>query len=95
MPYSEAVEVLLAAKPLIDRLKSTPPGYNASQIEWEALENIEQVLKEFADNQHLSNAAGWTFFDLLILRQRLDFYRSVLQAQTRPRKLKTSEQLYL
>jgi hypothetical protein len=74
MTRSEAYELLLAAKPLITKLKNTPFRSSFSQIERQALEDIEQVLKYFAYNQELVNQAGWTHSDLEYLNQSLAYF---------------------
>lgn len=75
MTKSEAVELLIAAKPLIDRFKGSIIDATPNQNEREALEEIEQVLKSFSYRSELLKEAGWSSVDVAFLLGRLRYYR--------------------
>lgn len=74
MSYSEAVERLLIARPLIDSIKNNRDGWHPSDKEFAALEAIAQVLEEFENNSELLAQAGWTNVDLHFFHSRLNYY---------------------
>lgn len=76
MSYSEALGLLEAAKPLIDQLKACLLSCDPNQVELEALEGINEVLKSFSYQPELLKQAGWTVGDVAFLHGRLSYYRS-------------------
>jgi hypothetical protein len=74
MNYSEALELLVAARPLMDGVKNNRVGWQPSEQEFEALEAINQLLEEFAYNPELLTQAGWSRADLVFFHGRLNYY---------------------
>ena len=78
MHFSEALELLKAARPLIDKIRYTKFDWATSFQEYEALRDIEEVLQQFNYSKDLLKQAGWNQLDLSFLHGRLQHYRTHL-----------------
>lgn len=78
MNYSQAVESLKAARPVVERIKYTRVGWDTSLQEFATLEEIDRLLQQFFNSKDLLSQAGWNRLDLAFFHGRLVYYRKHL-----------------
>ena len=74
MKECQVVELMAAAKPLIDSLKDSSLRRMPTNNEWKVFENVELALQRVQVNRELLSQAGWTGTDLAFFYNTLFYF---------------------